>query len=137
MRNAKCAQAEQKGGTQMQTGSDPLHSKSLQNPRPILELIHSLLPPEEREKIELSSERPKEERRKSLRLDCAMPAKWDFFTLGRGIQKARIQNLSTGGCLLELNQSIELRRWIRLVIQHDPLDFISQALPLANHSPVA
>lgn len=58
-------------------------------------------------------------RRKSVRYDYLSSVLWDYFAETTGSKRGFLTNLSTSGCLLCTYEPIELRRWIRFIIQ-DP-----------------
>ncbi len=55
--------------------------------------------------------------RKNERYDFHVNVAWDFFAQRTGGKAGRIINVSKTGCLLQTNEYIENRRWIRFIIQ--------------------
>jgi len=56
------------------------------------------------------------------RFDLVQRATWDLFSERTGSKSGYITNISQGGCLLKTFESIEHRRWIRLVVNSDEMN---------------
>src|SRR4051812_30826992 len=56
---------------------------------------------------------------RSERYEIFNEAHWDFFTAASGVKAGYLTNVSQTGCLLQTNEPIEHKRWIRVVIK-DP-----------------
>ena len=46
-------------------------------------------------------------------------ATWDLYSEGTGPKSGYITNISQGGCLLKTFETIEHRRWIRMIIRNE------------------
>jgi hypothetical protein len=64
---------------------------------------------------------PLQDTRKYPRALSGYEAKWDYFTAPSGRQSAMIRDLSAGGILLCTSQEMEVRRWVRILLQHPTL----------------
>ncbi len=59
------------------------------------------------------------ERRKHKRFDFLGHVHWDYFARTSSKKNGYLINISKGGCLLWTDHNVELRRWVRLVIQNE------------------
>jgi len=59
------------------------------------------------------------DKRRNERFEFVGQASWDYFAKTESRKTGYIINVSRNGCLFQTHHTVELRRWIRLVIQED------------------
>jgi hypothetical protein len=52
-------------------------------------------------------------------IDLFWKTQWDFFTGGSGAKTGYTTHLHRTGCVLKTSETIEFRRWIRMIIRDD------------------
>ncbi len=84
--------------------------------RPMLELIHSMLPEKDRRTHAAGLIQNQTDRRQNRRIECQTEFFWDYFSLHEGTKKGRMLDISSCGALVLTEQPVELRRWIRIAL---------------------